>query len=146
MTKDFELVAHTADLQLRVYGDSLPMLFKHALIGMFQAMEPHAAGCSMINERVVCKELPIVREISVSAKSLESLLVDFLSQALSLSDIFNEAYLDCIVHEIDDHHIRAELKGISIERVELEIKAVTYNNLAVKKINNHWQADIVFDI
>lgn len=146
MINDFELLPHTADLQLRVYGDSLQMLFKHALIGMFQAMEPHAAQCSTVGNRVVCRDLPIVHEISITAKSLESLLVDFLSQALSLADIYNEAYLDCIVHEIEAHHVRAELKGMSIERVELEIKAVTYNNLAVKKINNHWVADIVFDI
>lgn len=146
MIKDFEQLAHTADLKIRVYGNNLEDLFANAVIGMFQMMEPQAPGCAMIDERFVCKKLPVLHKVSSSAKSQESLLVDFLSQALSLSDIYNEVYLQCIIHEIGRYNLKATLYGIAVEKINLEIKAVTYNDLTIKKINNYWQADIVFDI
>ena len=43
--------------------------------------------------------------------------------------------------------IRATLCGIKVEGFEVvEIKAVTYHELKIKKENDTWQADIVFDI
>jgi SHS2 domain-containing protein len=147
MPKQFELLPHTADIKIRVYGITIADLFKNAVIGMFQAIRPLVPGCKIKNDIVVCPQLPEHREVSVTSIDKEALLVDFLSEVLYLSDIHNEAYLDATVHEITDVHITATVHGIKVTGFEVvEIKAVTHHDLSIKKIKDIWQADIVFDI
>ena len=147
MLKDFEQLPHTADIKIRVYGTSLKELFKNALIGMFQVIGPHAKDCKKIKGRLICASLPIQHTIAITSVDRESLLVDFLSEALYLSDINNEAYLDADIHELTDTNIKATIKGVPIEGFDVvEIKAVTYHDLHIQEKNGAWQADIVFDI
>lgn len=146
MKQDFELLEHTADIKLRVYGNSLQELFCMALNGMFQAIEPVCPTCRLERERVVCDIFSAHHEIDVSAGDRELLLVDFLAAALSLSDIHNEAYFDATIHELTDTHIRATVRGVAIEGFNVEIKAVTYNDVRVEEKDGCLVADIVFDI
>lgn len=145
--KDFEQLPHTADLKIRVYGATPEKLFEHAVIGMFQVIHPKIPACRIEHERVVCDDLPIVHEVEVRSFDQISLLVDFLSEALYLSDVHNEAYLAANVHEISKTYVRATLYGIGVTGFEVvEIKAVTYHEMEIKQVNGMWQADIVFDI
>jgi len=149
--KDFEMLEHTADIKVRVYGTDLPEFFRHALIAMFQVAQPRISGCetqtTKFGERVVCPQLPVSHEISLVSPNKESLLVDFLSHALCLSDIHDEAYLDATIHMVTDTTIDATLHGIRVDRFEVvEIKAVTYHDLEIVQTKDGWQADIVFDI
>jgi SHS2 domain-containing protein len=147
MNKDFELLPHTADLKIRVYGTSLADLFAHAVIGMFQSIEPRTDACKKINDRLVCDTLPKQHDVNLTAPDRESLLVNFLSYLLYLSDVHNEAYLNATIHEIDEHHIKAIVHGVPIQGFDMaEIKAVTYNDLVIQQKNGMWHADIVFDI
>lgn len=144
---DFEILPHTADIKIRVYGKTKKELFCNALIGMFQAIHPIAPECSVENDRVVCSSLPELHEVDIKASDEESLLVDFLSEALYLSDVYNQAYFDAIIHECTDTHIAATLCGVNVTGFEVvEIKAVTYHELEIQQHNGVWQADIVFDI
>ena len=147
MQKDFEQLSHTADIEIRVYGITLQQLFEHALIGMFQVIGPKVVGCRIENERVVCAQLPQIRELDVSSFDIESLLVDFLSEAWYFSDIHNEAYLKADIHELTQTHIRATLHGVEVQGFDVvEIKAVTYHDLHIEQLNGMWQTNIVFDI
>ena len=147
MKKDFELLPHTADLKIRVYGSTLQELFRHALFGMFQSIGPRSKICEKKGDRMYCKQLPQHHDIEVHAPDYDALLVDFLSEALSLSDIYNEAYLDATLHELDQHHLKATIHGVPIEGFEVvEIKAVTHHDISIKQINGVWQTEIVFDI
>ena len=128
MQKDFEQLSHTADIEIRVYGITLQQLFEHALIGMFQVIGPKVVGCRIEND-------------------IESLLVDFLSEAWYFSDIHNEAYLKADIHELTQTHIRATLHGVEVQGFDVvEIKAVTYHDLHIEQLNGMWQTNIVFDI
>ena len=146
MRKDFELLPHTADLKLRVYGETLAELFTNAIVGMFQSIGPHAQGCVVRDERLICDYLSVNRTVDVSAQSVDLLLVEFLSEALYLSDVYNEAYLDTDVEYISQTQVKALLKGVPIEGFDQEIKAVTYHELLVKQTNGLWVADVLFDI
>ena len=144
---DFEMIPHTADLKLRVYGKSLPELFRNALIGMFQSLKPVAPDCSYQNGRLVCQALTIERPFGVDSPDQEALLVDFLSQALYLSDVHNEIYLDVEFSVFGPKDLVGVFKGVSITGMEeSEIKAVTYHDLAIRQENGVWHTDIVFDI
>lgn len=144
--RDFEAMPHTADLKIRVYGASLQQLFCNALVGMFQAIEPVAPQCTWNGDRLVCPQLPSQHEINISSPDVTMLLIDFLSEALYLSDVHNEAYLKVDMHAFDERHIQATLYGVPVKRFGIEIKAVTYHDLEIKKIDEEYQVDIVFDI
>jgi SHS2 domain-containing protein len=145
--KDFEVVPHIADLQLHVYGNSLQELFTHALQGMFQAVKPVSAACTTVNDRLVCPSLPIERDTVVESPDINALLVDFLSDALYLSDVHNEAYLDVAIAQLTTTKIVARFKGVPIEGLkESEIKAVTYHDLHIEQKDGVWETNIVFDI
>lgn len=148
MRKDFEILPHTADMKIRVYGKTLEELFAHALVGMFQAARPIAPECLYdAHDRLVCPRLSIERDIGVNSSDVDSLLVDFLSHALYLSDVHNEAYLQVTINSLSPQKIAARLYGVSIIGFqEAEIKAVTYHDLAIVQSNGIWQTDIVFDI
>ncbi len=147
MQKDFEQLPHTADIKIRVYGKTLKDLFRHALIGMFQIVRPISSDCVIEKDRVVCKSLPEQRNVRVASIDRDALLVDFLSEALYLSDVHNEAYLDVTIHELDNQNISATLHGVAITGFEVvEIKAVTHHDLRIAQVDGEWRAEIVFDI
>ena len=147
MNKVFEQLPHTADIKIRVFGSSVKELFRNAVIGMFQVVRPIAAGCRVEEDLLVCDELPIAREVSVNSIDQSALLVDFLSDLLSLSDIHNEAYLDATIHELSDTQVRATVRGVKVTGFEVvELKAVTYHECQISEKDGRWQVDIVFDI
>lgn len=144
---EFELIEHTADLKIRVYGKTMQELFIHALRGMFTVLNPISSFCSYKNGHLECKSLPKKHTIILDSFDTASLLVDFLSEALYLSDTLNEAYLNATISLLNEHHIEAQVFGIPIQGFEVvEIKAVTYHDLDIQQINGVWQTDIVFDI
>lgn len=139
MYQDFEQLPHTADIKIRVFGKTLQELFRNAVRGMFQVIQPIA----LQHNRDSLEH----RKVEIRAPDCEMLLVDFLSEALYLSDVHNEAYLDAEIHELDDRHVVATLHGIKIVGFEVvEIKAVTHHDLHIRKQNDRWCVDIVFDI
>ena len=145
--KDFEQVPHTADIKIRVYGKTLEQFFCNALIGMFQVIGPKAKGCTVVNGRLVCSELPEKHTLVVTAPDRNALLVDFLSEALYLSDVHNEAYLAADVNQLSETEISATVYGIKVTGFEVvEIKAVTYHDLDIQQKDGVWVSDIVFDI
>lgn len=144
--KDYQLMPHTADIKLRVWGETREQLFVNALKGMFESIAPKVRQCSKKAEDRACNKL-IERTIEIESLDIETLLVDFLSEALYLSDVYNEAYVDADINRLTDTTIRAKIKGIKIEGFEVvEIKAVTYHDLQVTYNDGMWQADVVFDI
>jgi len=143
----FELVQHTADLQIIVHGKTLTDLFKNAVIAMFQSIKPEAKNCTYNSDGLLqCTVLSIKRNVVVNAPTREDLLIDFLSQALYLCDVHNEVYLDVEIKQFTENTITAMLFGTKITGFENEIKAVTYHDLNVQQKDGEWQANIVFDI
>lgn len=133
---NYEILEHTADLKIRAYGKDLPELFSNILKGMFEACEP-----------VISDKLSIInREIKIQSQNLESLLVDFLSEALYLSDVNNEVYFEAEFEKLTEQELNGKIKGKKIEGLKEEIKAVTWHDLEIKKVNNQWQATVLFDI
>ena len=145
--KDFELIDHTADLEIHVFGATVEELFCNALYGMFQSIKPDIAGCEIKNDRIICKELPRHHEIKIESPDRDALLIDFLSQALYLSDVHNEAYFEATIHALSDTMIHATIHGVPITGfANVEIKAVTYHDVRIQKKDGLWQTNIVFDI
>jgi SHS2 domain-containing protein len=147
MSKDFIQLPHTADIKVRVFGETKEALFAHALEAMFQVIHPLVPGAKIEHDRVIPQSLPIQREISLSSIDDANLLVDFLSEALCLSDTHNEAYFKADITFLEPNKLHATIHGAGITGFEsTEIKAVTYNELNIEQTPEGWQTDIVFDI
>jgi len=146
MSKDFEQLPHTADIKIRVYGKTLEELFRNALVGMFQIIGTRSEQCTTKNDRLVCDNLPGRYAVEVSSPQQDLLLADFLSEALFLSDIHNQAFFNLEVQELTETHIRATVHGVDVEGFDTEIKAVTYHELKLQQVDGIWQAEVVFDI
>jgi len=147
MNKEYELVPHTADLKLYVYGITLEELFRNALKGMFASIKPRSSSISYKHDEPVVTRYTSQKKVVARAPERELLLVDFLSEALYLSDTLNEAYFDARFTAFSDTELEALIFGVAITGFDVvEIKAVTYHDLSCEQIDGIWQATLVFDI
>jgi len=138
--KKYEILPHTADLKIKVFGETKEELFLNALLAMSECLKPDV-------KQKIKKGAAIKREISIKSADLSALLVDFLSEALYLSQVNKESYNDLKINNFSDTQINGELSGFSIERFGEDIKAATYHNLDIsQKDDSTWEAVILFDI
>lgn len=87
------------------------------------------------------------REINIKSSDLPTLLIDFLSEVLYLSQTNKEIYSDIKFKKFTDAEIVGEVFGQKIERFGEDIKAVTHHDLEVnQKKDGGWEAVILFDI
>ncbi len=146
-SKEFELVPHTADLKIRAYGINLEELFKNALKGMFASIKPESPQIHYQHDVIDISKYTVEHKVVVQSDNLEQLLVDFLSEALYLSDTHDEAYFDAKFTSLENNYLEAIIFGVKITGFELsEIKAVTYHDLEIEQIDSLWVATLVFDI
>lgn len=147
MIKEFEIIPHTADLKIRAFGITFEELFKNAMKGMFSSIKPYGPQIRYENDMPIITKLTSEHKIEIRSDNKESLLVDFLSECLYLSDVHNEAYFDAQFSILNDTELEGYIYGVKIDGFEVvEIKAVTYNDLSIDNIDSTWQATIVFDI
>lgn len=133
----FEEVAHTADLEIKVWGKDLPSLFTAAAAGMFQlsGIADSEDGFSGVKEK-----------ITLDAMDIEGLLILFLEELLYR---LTEDYMLFVVDEIkisEEYTLEANLKGTQIKSYLRDIKAVTYHQLNIVSTNRGVEVNIVFDI
>lgn len=136
----YEVLEHVTDLEIRAFGKTKEELFLNMLRGMFESIKPK------IKSKLKNQKSKIQREIKIKSTDEQSLLVDFLSEALTLSDINNEAYFEVKFDKLTDKELEGKIFGWPVERFGVEIKAVTYHGLYIKKIDKRWEAKVLFDI
>jgi len=132
----YKILDHISDLKIKVFGESLPELFENAVFAMKECLRPE----------IEIPEKNTKIKIKIKSADLSSLLVDFLSEVLYQAQVNKEIYHKVKFDKFSDTELEAELLGEKVKRFGLEIKGVTYHNLEIKKIKNHWQIIIVFDI
>jgi len=134
----FEVLPHTADLKIRATGKSLPELFVSAAKGMFSLM--------VDDPKLFKRGDSFATEVKVKAADHESLLVEWLTELLGISDIEN-VYLDRFkISELTDSQLAAEISGARVNGFSTEIKAVTYHDLKVEQTPEGYSTEITFDI
>jgi len=133
------VLPHTADVRLHIQADSLHELFAGALIGMSNLLKDGFCDSvvqATINER-----------ISISATDRTSLLVDFLSEALTLSYTKKALFCTLGIAQLTDNQLEGELSGVPVDSFDEDIKAVTYHEANVmRNESGQWETVIFFDI
>ncbi len=130
-----QILEHKADLKIRAFGRTKKELFLNMLLGMAE------------NQKAEKLKTKVKRQIKIKSLDLAALLVDFLSEALYLSQVNQEVYDSVKFSKFADTELAGELIGQKVERFDEDIKAVTYHNLEIKQTKDGgWQAIILFDI
>jgi SHS2 domain-containing protein len=135
--KQYELIDHTADVGIKAYGNTFSEAFENAARAMFD----------IITDKSKVKSIGSYH-IELDAPELEQLLVDWLSELLFLNTAKNLVFGSFKV-SLDETHLSAEVSGeeydTSKHKMGVEIKAVTYHMLEVKKTDKCY-VQVLFDI
>lgn len=133
--RSYTVIDHTADIALRVYGESRESLFANAAAAMFEQMAP-------------LDQVPhnATRRINVDGADDESLLVAWLSELLYLRDVHGEAYTHFAVTFPQPERLQGIAEGGPWTAFDRPVKAVTFHGLVVEQKADGWQATIVFDV
>lgn len=134
--KRFEELDHTADVGIRAFGKTIDDLFANVAAGMF----------SLITDLDTVKPVGEY-EVRVRAKDLKALMFDFLSELLYVHEtqklLFSEFQTQ--VRELAvDARVRGERMDRNRHPLHLNIKAVTYHDMAVDP--EQGVAQVIFDI
>jgi len=149
--KKYEVLEHPAELRLMIYGKTIEELFINAAEAMANIL---SSKFKEVQPPKVDSQYLEVEPLKIESVDLNSLLVDFLSEILAKSQINKCVYLvsKIKITQLPNYSItkspslEAEFIGYPVEHFDEDIKAVTYEDLNIQKINGIWQTILVFDI
>ena len=143
MTANYRYIDHTADIAIEVSGNTYAELFIAALAGWKDCV---------IKTSEISHEME-KRELTLEENSVEELLVSFLQELNYLFEndkLFPTDLSDIHVEKSEDHFsLRSVILFASVspeDEIKFEIKAVTFHQLDIKKVNDVYKTLIVFDI
>jgi len=129
---------HTADALFHIVSDTLEGLFEDAAKAMFYTIY----GVENSKEE-------IIQHFCISADSLETLLRDFLSELLFVTDTEQAVFTRFSV-KIDGYTLDCtaygELFDYDLHSGGTEVKGVSYSGLNIVKQKNRYVLDIIFDV
>ncbi len=136
----YEVLDHTADIGLIVYGRDLPSLFENAAEGFFHLIT-----------NLLTVRPSVEKRIEIKGEALDRLMVDWLSELLYLHDVEYLLFKEFHVESVGDDGLKAVARGEpfqeGLHEIKTEVKAVTYHQITVKKEEDGgWKAQIIFDL
>ncbi len=136
---DFEVLDISGDVGIRASGATPEEVLVNIGTGMFSLI----TDMSHVEARQQ-------RDIEVKADSLEGLLVRYLNELVFQFDTYSFIGKSIEIREFEDSFLRASVSGeeFDLKRHDqrLLIKAATYHNLRFVKVNDRWEAEVMFDI
>jgi SHS2 domain-containing protein len=138
MTKEFEILDHTADVGIIAYGADMKQAFANAAKGLF----------SLITELSDVEEA-LHRDIELTAADAESLLVDWLNELVYYFDAEGILFKRFDISALNNNHLKARGYGEKADsarhELKMGVKAATYHMLKIEK-NNGYRVQVLFDI
>ena len=135
----YKIIDHTADLGIVVKGSNLKNLFIRAAQAMTDLMV----------EGDISKET-VIKDVLVEGEDFPDLMVRWLGEILYLFDGEKLIVNSIKIKSISPIQLKSTFTLSSFDpehhQVKREIKAVTYHQISVEKVNDGWQARVIFDI
>jgi SHS2 domain-containing protein len=140
--KKYEILEHTADIRVRIYGKTIKDLFKNAALALFGLIAEYKP------------RLKKEKEIKLEAQNQEELLVNWLNELISIFYAYKflpASFKIIIKKENDFVALDGKIKGEDFDpyenkKINMEIKAATYYNLKIEKGKGGFVAEVVFDV
>ena len=148
----YKILEHTADVRLYVEGSSMEDIFTAAIEGMAEIIKKNAckvfaAKAASAVKKAQTSNAGIKKEIKVSSANPTLLLIDFLSEVLTLSQIEKIVFCAAKFGEPAGKKVSAIIYGRKVKSFDEDIKAVTYHEAEIKKNKSgNLETIIIFDI
>ncbi|MBP1987696.1 archease [Halolamina salifodinae] len=136
----FTLREHTADVAVEAQGGDLGATFAAVADGLAAAM---------------CDDWPAAtdpdggdrHDLRVESESPEAALYDYLDQLIYERDVKGVLPVDNEATVADEWVVDASYRGVPLSAVTArEVKAVTYSEMRVERVDGGWEAYVVFDV
>ncbi len=138
MDAKFSEFDHSGDIGIEAHGKTLEELLIHLSHGLFSLMYRGTVGRE------------VERNVRIQSDSDEDLLIDWLSEVLSLSGVHGELYGSIAVKKIGEKFVEAVLAGERLDptkhHLRFEVKAATYHGLRLEKRGDELVARVIFDL
>jgi SHS2 domain-containing protein len=135
----FEFFDHTGDQGIRVFGKTLPDLFRHAAQALFQVITD--PGTIQLRE---------TRTISLQANDLEELLIDWLNEFIYLFETQGLLFRDFDLISLDAQALKATVRGEPYDEsrhpIETTVKSATHHQLHIFREKGLWKAQVILDL
>jgi SHS2 domain-containing protein len=133
----YEILEHTADVGVRAHGQDLEECFRQAATALVDIIGITRPGAG--------RRFPI----ELASDDPGALLVDWLSEILYLHDVHDAVVTGIEVDAVSGNDLRGSLTLVPRGDAEIEgvqVKAVTYHQLDVRRSDGDWVAEVYFDI
>ncbi len=133
----YKFLEHTADIKFRAIGESAEKVFESSAL----ALKESICGKIEVKER-------IKKKIKTKGKDFESLLYNFLEEILYLLDAEDFLISKVSSIKINKFTLAAVISGDDASDYEFtnSVKAITYNEMFVKKQKDRWVSQVVLDV
>lgn len=137
----FEILPHAVGLRMRAQGKTVKELFRNALRGMAFYLAPDAL-------KPVRSAARIATAIAIEAVDLNSLLVEFLSEAIARGDGLGAVFAGATFRTFGENFLEGEISGTAIEEFARDIKAVSYQEVDIKRNSDTglFETELVFEV
>jgi len=137
--KAFEIIDHTADVGVIVYGVDIKQLFSNAALALFSLItEPESIGEQL------------QRHIEVVSEDIDSLLVEWLNELIYFFDGEHLLFNKFTIESLSSNQLKATCYGEEFNplkhRIKMGVKAATYHMLRINKNDCGYEVQIIFDV
>ncbi len=139
MEKPFEIIDHTADIGIIVYGMDVKELFSNAALALFSLItQPEGIqGKLHLNLRV-------------SSERTDTLLVAWLNELIYFFDAKHLLFNQFDIVNLTDGELTATCHGENFDpkrhEIKIGVKAATYHGLKLDKSSEGYRAQVILDI
>lgn len=134
------IIDHTADWALWVRGRDLAELFTNAALGMAGLL---VGDLQAVPVRVATS---VARDIHLEAEDAEGLLVAWLGELAYWAERDGLVFHVFNLSEVTPVALSGTVLGGRVDELQKHIKAVTYHNLAVRRVADGYEVTVVFDV
>lgn len=136
----YRVLDHTADFMVEVSAPTKKALFEEAAKALFGAVLTDLETIRPVG----------FRRIHVSARDQDELLVTWLSELLYLHESAQWLFCRFEVERLETCELEAKVFGEPFDpgrhAIVREVKAVTYHQLGIERVNGSFRTRIVFDL
>lgn len=139
MSVGYELVDHTADIGLRVWGPTPEDVFEEAGRGLF----------SLVCDPLHVGELETL-DLELEAEAMDLLLAAWLNELLYVFETRRLVLSEFEVYEVQERRLRARVAGEPLDTRRHVmcggVKAATLHQLRLEQVEERWEGFILLDV
>jgi SHS2 domain-containing protein len=139
MSVGYELVDHTADIGVRLWGPTAEEVFEQAALALFSLVcDPLEAG-----------EIESV-DVELGAEAMDLLLAAWLNELLYVFEARKLVLTQFDILELGERTVRARVSGEPLDTSRHilcgGVKAATLHELSLERRGDRWEAFVLLDV